>query len=94
MPWQDIVLTGGALVLFVALLPSVFSKSKPAAATSIMTGAVLAIFSFTYTTLNLWFAATTTAITSITWFVLFWQVAWPTIKYQLTNFYNRLINRG
>lgn len=94
MPWQDAVLTGGALVLFIALLPSVFSKSKPAAATSIMTGIVLAIFSVTYTTLGLWFAATTTGITSLTWFVLFWQVSWPTIKSYVTRIYNRLKNQN
>jgi len=71
--WQDIVLTAGSMVFIIALLPSVFSAAKPAAMTSLMTGTVLAIFAVTYTTLDLWFAAGTTAITSITWFVLLGQ---------------------
>lgn len=70
MFWQDYIFTAGSIIFIIALLPSVFSKDKPALSTSLMTGTVLAIFAFNYTTLSLWFSATSTALTSATWFFL------------------------
>lgn len=70
MLWQDWVLSGGSLFFTVALMPSVLSQNKPALATSLLTGTILAIFAMVYATLSLWFAAGTTMITSSLWFVL------------------------
>lgn len=73
MSWQDVLLSIGQLVFAVALLPSVFSKDKPAISTSLTTGAVLMTFAFTYSTLKLWSAAAFAAIVGILWLVLAFQ---------------------
>ena len=73
MVWQDWILTTGSILFIIALAPSVFSKDKPALTTSLLTGTVLAVFAFVYGTLHLWLAATTTSITSFTWFILAYQ---------------------
>jgi len=70
MFWQDWVLTAGSLIFAFALIPSVFSQHKPALSTSLMTGAVLLVFSFVYLTLSLWFASITTLTTGTLWFTL------------------------
>lgn len=70
MLWQDLVLTGGSAVFALALLPSVFSKDKPALSTSFMTGTVLLIFAFVYWTLSLWVSTITTIITGFLWLTL------------------------
>lgn len=67
---QDIILTVGSLVFVAALLPTIFSKDKPALATSIMTGTVLVVFSGVYVSLDLWFSAITTFVTAVCWFTL------------------------
>jgi len=51
-------------------MPTVLGKHKPALSTSVLTGAVLFVFAITYMTLHLWFAAVTTLMTSIQWFIL------------------------
>lgn len=53
-----------------ALLPSILSNDKPALWTSIIMVAVLYVFSLTYISLELWFAAATTALTATLWVVL------------------------
>ena len=70
MTWQDIVLSIGQWIFVIALLPSVFGKDKPAFSSSLITGAVLAVFAFTFATLSLWVSAFSTSLVSITWFVL------------------------
>ena len=54
MVWQDIVLSVGAWIFFIALIPSIKSRDKPAIMTSLPTGIVLVIFALTYATLGLW----------------------------------------
>lgn len=73
MSWQDIILTVGVWVFFFALLPSIFSKNKPAFSTSIVTGSVLASFVIVYASLSLWASAASTSLISATWFILAWQ---------------------
>jgi len=68
--WQDLVLSGGTLVLAGALLPSIFSKHKPSVYTSISTGTILGLFAFVYFSLHMWFAAATTLITCGLWVTL------------------------
>ena len=70
MEWQDIILSVGQFIFIIALLPSVFSKDKPALATSIITSATLIVFAFTYATLSLTSAAISGVIVSLLWFIL------------------------
>lgn len=73
--WQDMVLSIGSLIFVVALLPSIFSPHKPSFSTSASTGAVLIVFGFTYISLNLWYAATTTFLSGVLWAILAVQKA-------------------
>jgi uncharacterized membrane protein YjdF len=68
--WQDIIIAIGSLVFSIALLPSVFSKHKPALWTSVITGIVLFILALTYASLRFWYATTITALTASLWLVL------------------------
>ncbi|OGE36423.1 hypothetical protein A3A14_00050 [Candidatus Daviesbacteria bacterium RIFCSPLOWO2_01_FULL_43_38] len=70
MPWQDLILSSGTVVLILALLPSVLSKDKPAIPTSIVTGIVMSIFAFVYASLTLWFTAGAVSLISLLWFIL------------------------
>lgn len=70
MNWQDLVLTIGQIVLTIALLPSVFSKDKPALKSSLIYGTVLIGFTLTYLSLSLYLTAASTGLISILWFVL------------------------
>ncbi|MEX1027637.1 MAG: hypothetical protein WD049_06480 [Candidatus Paceibacterota bacterium] len=68
--WQDIVFSLGQVLFVVALLPSVFSKDKPALSSSLMTGCILATFGITYASMGLYWSAGTAAAIAATWFVL------------------------
>lgn len=70
MIWQDIVLAGGSLLFTVALIPSIRSKHKPALTTSVLTGSVLLLFTFTYATLELWFSAVSVCVNGLMWLTL------------------------
>jgi hypothetical protein len=67
---QDLILTAGSLIFALALLPSIFSKNKPALSTSLLTAVVVYIFAGVYISLNLWFTAITTLITGSCWSIL------------------------
>ena len=71
--WQDVVISIGQWLFFLALLPSVFSNDKPALSTSIMTGGTLMVFAVTYVTLDLWVSTFSTLLVASTWFFLSWQ---------------------
>lgn len=70
MAWQDIIIAAGQWVFLLALLPSILGKDKPALATSILTGIVLATFAITFATLSFWTSALSSVIVSIAWFTL------------------------
>lgn len=70
MAWQDIIIAIGQWVFLLALLPSIFGKDKPALATSILTGVVLAVFAVTFATLSFWTSAISSIIVSGAWFML------------------------
>lgn len=74
MPVQDLIITGGSLILAAALLPTVFSKDKPALSTALLTGSILAVFAVTYLTLDLRFAAIITFVTSALWLTIAVQI--------------------
>ena len=68
--WQDYVLSIGSLIFTAALVPSLLSRHKPALSTSLMTGAVLAVFTMVYITLSFWFTAFSTGLNGLTWLAL------------------------
>jgi len=70
LPWQEVVFTVGGFVFFIALLPSIFSKNKPAFATSIMTAIFLTLFVVAFATLDLWWSAAAQALGALAWWVL------------------------
>ena len=73
MLWQDLVLTGGQLVLIFSLIPSIVSRHKPALMTSLLAVVVLAAFTGVYVTMHLWFTAVTVGVTCFTWVILAYQ---------------------
>jgi hypothetical protein len=68
--WQDHILAISFLMFNVALLPSVFSKHKPALSTSILTFVFLIPGLFVYISLSLWYSTLMTAINISLWGVL------------------------
>jgi uncharacterized membrane protein len=79
MLWQDYVLTIGSLVFSIALVPAVMAKEKPPLSTSVPTFFFLYLFSFVYSTLSLWLATCTSALTATLWFILAFQ-KWRALK--------------
>jgi membrane glycosyltransferase len=73
MHWQDIVITCGQIIFIIALVPAIKHAHKPPFSTSILNTIVLISFAFVYVTLSLWFAAVTTAVVGILWFILAMQ---------------------
>jgi hypothetical protein len=73
MIWQDVVLGGAQIFFAVSLLPSVFSKDKPALATSIMTSFMLYVICFVNYTLNLYGAAAGLFLVASLWGILAFQ---------------------
>ncbi len=70
MEWQDIVISVGQLIFVLALLPSIVGKDKPAVSTSLINGVILAVFTFTFASLELWFSTISSAMISLAWFFL------------------------
>jgi hypothetical protein len=70
MQWRDIVLTCGQIIFIIALVPAIKHAHKPPFSTSILNTIVLFSFAFVYMTLSLWFAAISTTVVGILWFVL------------------------
>jgi hypothetical protein len=77
LPWQEFVFTVGGFVFFIALLPSIFSKNKPAFITSLMTASFLTLFVFAFATLDLWWSAAAQSLVATAWWVLTVQ-SWRT----------------
>lgn len=70
MTIQDFVLSAGSMIFIIALLPTVFSATKPAITTSLLTGSTLAVFAATYQTLGFTYACLTTAASAALWIVI------------------------
>lgn len=72
MSWQDIVFGVGSILFILALIPTIRSGEKPAPTTSAATATILFFFGIAYMSLDLWFAAATSYLTSLTWaFILY-----------------------
>jgi hypothetical protein len=70
MRWQDIVISIAQLCFIFAMLPSIRTKDKPAAATSVMNVILVCIIAVSLLTLELWFSALTALAIAATWAVL------------------------
>lgn len=68
--WQDYVIAVGAIGLALALIPSIRADQKPSVFTSAPTAFVLFVFSASYASLDLWFAACTQFVGAALWTVL------------------------
>lgn len=73
--WQDTILAIGSLIFSIALIPSLISRHKPALITSLSTGLVLLVFSATYVSLSLWYAAGSSGLNAMLWLALAAQKA-------------------
>jgi hypothetical protein len=73
MQWQDWVIGFSYLFFDLALIPSIRSKSKPALTTSLVTGVLNVLMSFTQITLGLWLGALGTFVNGSLWFILAYQ---------------------
>ena len=71
--WQDIVFMSGGLMFSLALIPTIRAKEKPHWISSLLTGGILAIFSYAYATLGLYLACGATVATSIVWLIILVQ---------------------
>jgi len=71
--WQDTVISIGQVIFLLALLPSIFSKNKPAWGTSFLTALILSIFAFTFWTLSLKWGMISSGMVALGWWVLFFQ---------------------
>ncbi len=71
--WQDWVLTVGGFGFFIALLPTIVGKSKPAASSSLVTFILLGAFVWVYASLGLWKAMAANSLTAAAWGILFVQ---------------------
>lgn len=72
--WQDVVLAISVLMFNVALLPSVWSKDKPALATSLLTIPPLAAGIVVFLSLSLWYSVIMQTINLSLWVTLALQV--------------------
>lgn len=68
--WQDIVLAVCIAAFNVALLPSVFGKSKPQLSTSVLTFSFLIPQAAVFLSLSLWYSFTMSAINACLWAAL------------------------
>ena len=73
MQWQDIAISVAQWVAIVAMLPSVFSKDKPALSSSLLTVGSVIVFFVSYLTLGLFVSALSAAVLLVTWLVLAYQ---------------------
>lgn len=73
MLWQDWVFSIGQIIFVIALIPTIKGKDKPALSTSLITGAILLAFAFSYMALSLLFSTVTSIVMSLSWFILAYQ---------------------
>jgi len=71
--WQDIVFASGQGVFVLALVPALRSRTKPPRSTCLITGSVLALFTFAFASLSFAWSAATSALCAFFWFILFIQ---------------------
>ena len=67
---QDIIISVGMWIFFIALIPSIKSKDKPTLWTSIPTCMVLIVYAFTFATMELWLSVASNILTASAWLTL------------------------
>jgi len=70
MSWQDLVLSFGSVMFIFALIPMIISEHKPPLISSLISSAILYSFAFTYTTVDLVYAAVTTTVMATLWAIV------------------------
>lgn len=73
MLWQDWTISIGQIVLAAALIPTIKSKEKPPLSTSLITAIMIGTIAFCFSTLQLWFSASTAGLSSFAWFFISYQ---------------------
>lgn len=73
MIWQDLVFMVGGFIFAPSLYFMIRDKNKPPIKTSLPTAIVLTAFVINYVTMGYWLATTSTVLTAICWYVLFFQ---------------------
>lgn len=68
--WQDFVMTAGAMVFIIALVPMVLGQSKPMVSSSVINALALTGFTVVFVSLGLWYSAITEAIVTLLWVIL------------------------
>ena len=71
--WQDIAFMVGGFIFAPALIISIMKRAKLPVMTSLPTALVLTMFVVCYVTLGLFLAASSTAITAVCWYILFFR---------------------
>ncbi len=70
MVWQDIVMAVGQFIFFVALIPTIKAKEKPALSTCVVTAVILTAYIPTLWTLRLYTGMTSTVLIAGGWWTL------------------------
>lgn len=73
MIWQDGVMTVGQFLFFVALIPTIRAKEKPALSTAVLTAGILTIYVPTLWTLHLHIAVVSTVLVTVGWWIIAYQ---------------------
>jgi amino acid permease len=68
--WQDWVLSTGAFLVLLSLLPTLRGPHKPALTTSVMTAVLGSIMTLTLATLGLWLSAVANGAVSLLWMAI------------------------
>ncbi len=71
--WQDVVLLIGNVIYCIALIPSILGPHKPSKWTSLITALTLTAFTFTYISLSLTYATVAVGISTLGWWILYFQ---------------------
>lgn len=73
MMWQDVIMTLGQFVFFIALIPIIKATEKPTVSTCLITAIVLTVYIPTLWTLSLFISVAATSLVALAWWVLFFQ---------------------
>jgi len=71
--WQDYLLSVGAVLLSLSMIPMLLNKEKPPLATSVPSALVMSMFVYINTTIDLWVLAVVNGIIALLWYWLAWQ---------------------
>ena len=73
MIWQDYIIFGGQLILWLAVIPMLRSENKPPVLTSLSATIGLVLLVISFVTLGLWASTIITAISAGSWLALMIQ---------------------